>query len=120
MAAHIIAQIHWNTKSEKFCRKSLGIFEMAIGKSLLNLQIESYWKIKDHMVATCHIAIEGQSKADKVFEMVCIAQTLTKSVRGNWIFMGPEENDQLEFECIFNAGHSEAQLPWAHLQFAAV
>lgn len=97
----------------------MSAYEVAIGVPLHNIQIKPYWKIKEQMVGTCHILSNSESNANKVYEMLRFASILTKSVQGDWTFIGPEDNDELQFECIFNARYPDGSLSWAHLQFAS-
>ncbi len=91
---------------DNFCDK--------VGYRPENLVIEPYWKIDGQLQAICQIKLaENLSVAQAIAEVQSIAHKVSKE---QWTNMGPDEDDEIVYELIYDGMSEEGHLKWAHLQ----
>ena len=111
----IIFTINYQVKKKEKFDHFLTSFGERLQCDLNGRHIERYAKIPEQFQAVFQVETSVESNAERVYEMLRIANMLTEGVSGSWTFLGPDEDDELSFECIFNGTGDDQPLKWAHL-----
>lgn len=79
-----------------------------------NLRIEPYWKIADQLQAKLALDLgRNQAIEQGVGEARAIAAEIAQ---GDWSAIGPDSDDQVVYELIYDGMGGAAPLQWAHVQ----
>lgn len=114
----ILFTVNYEVKQKRKFSDFLTLFASKIERELINLKIETYWKIEEQFQAQFLIKSEFKENDERVYELLLLANKLSdNTASGTWSFIGPFQDDQhLHFECIFSNSNSSQPLKWAHLQ----
>ena len=81
-----------------------------------NLTVEPYWKIDGQLQVICQIKLADNLNIEQaIAEVQSIAHKVSKK---QWTSMGPDEDDEIVYELIYDGMNEEGPLKWAHLQLA--
>jgi len=104
-------EVHRKEKFQHF----LNTYAEKIDKDLVELEISRYDKIPEQWQARFFLILPQTSNADRVYEQLLLANALSLGMTGYWQILGPYDDGELRFECIFNTRKKYQPLKWAHL-----
>lgn len=108
--------LNFQINHKRGVEKYLDMYSKEIGKDLLNVKIEKYWKISGQFQAQFTLESAHTEKEKLVFEILMLANKVDSIQGFNWKVKGPHDVGNLMFECILNNEKDDQPLKWAHLQ----
>lgn len=114
----ILCTLNYETKDPADSAAYLQAFSDKLGKPLIGLRQEQYWKIKKHMQAHFEISLRERKPASIIYTMLKTAHILCYIPYCLWIINGPyEEEGHLHFELILDNKKDPHPVKWIHLQY---